>query len=182
MRDVDRRASVSRRAFLRDSATVVPAAAAAAAGLTISASSTWAQAATNLRPATMATLARAARDIYPHDSFPDSLYMVAVGGYDAKAKDPAVHELMEGGVASLDAESRRRNGAVYLDVAWEDDRVAVLRTVEATPFFAKLRSDLVVSLYNQKAVWTKLGYEGSSADKGGYIERGFGDIDWLPQA
>jgi len=23
------------------------------------------------------------------------------------------------------------------------------------------------------------GYEGASADKGGYIERGFDDIDWL---
>jgi hypothetical protein len=58
--------------------------------------------------------------------------------------------------------------------------VAVLKTVEASPFFAKVRSDLVVTHYNQKAVWTKLGYEGSSADKGGYIRRGFDDIDWLP--
>jgi hypothetical protein len=165
--------------FLRGTATVVPA---AAAGLTISAESAWAQAATNLRPATMATLARAARDIYPHDTFPDSIYMAAVGGYDAKATDAALRELIEGGVAKLDAESRRRNNAPYIEVAWEDDRVAVLRTIEPTPFFAKLRGDLVVSLYNQKAVWTKLGYEGSSAEKGGYIERGFGDIDWLPQA
>jgi hypothetical protein len=108
--------------------------------------------------------------------------MAAVGGYDGKAKDAAMRELLEGGVAQLDVESRKRNGAAYIDVAWEDDRVAVLRVVESTPFFAKLRGDLVVSLYNQKAVWTKLGYEGSSADKGGYIERGFGDIDWLPQA
>jgi hypothetical protein len=25
------------------------------------------------------------------------------------------------------------------------------------------------------------GYEGASADKGGYIDRGFNDIDWLPK-
>jgi hypothetical protein len=37
----------------------------------------------------------------------------------------------------------------------------------------------VVSLYNQKDLWTKFGYEGSSADKGGYINRGFNDIDWV---
>ena len=45
-----------------------------------------------------------------------------------------------------------------------------------------MRSTLVVSLYNQKDLWAKFGYEGSSADKGGYINRGFSDIDWLPQA
>jgi hypothetical protein len=28
-------------------------------------------------------------------------------------------------------------------------------------------------------VWAKFGYEGPSADKGGYISRGFDDIDWL---
>jgi len=39
----------------------------------------------------------------------------------------------------------------------------------------------VVSLYNQHDVWTKLGYEGPSWEKGGYLERGFNDIDWLPE-
>jgi hypothetical protein len=67
-------------------------------------------------------------------------------------------------------------------VPWEADRVVVLRGVEQTPFFKKVRSDLVVSLYNQEAIWPKFGYEGSSADKGGYIHRGFDDIDWLPTA
>ena len=42
--------------------------------------------------------------------------------------------------------------------------------------------DLVVSLYNQKELWPKFGYEGSSAEHGGYIKRGFADIDWLPKA
>ena len=45
-----------------------------------------------------------------------------------------------------------------------------------------MRGDLVVSLYNQKEVWPKFGYEGSSAEHGGYINRGFADIDWLPKA
>jgi hypothetical protein len=42
-----------------------------------------------------------------------------------------------------------------------------------------MRGSLVTALYNQKELWPKLGYEGSSFDKGGYIERGFNDIDWL---
>jgi hypothetical protein len=37
----------------------------------------------------------------------------------------------------------------------------------------------VVSLYNQPAVWSLLGYEGSSYEKGGYLNRGFDDVNWL---
>jgi hypothetical protein len=67
-------------------------------------------------------------------------------------------------------------------VAWETDRVALLKGAESGALFQKLRGDLLVSLYNNKEIWPKLGYEGASADKGGYIDRGFNDIDWLPQA
>ena len=33
---------------------------------------------------------------------------------------------------------------------------------------------------NQKALWPKFGYEGSSFEHGGYLHRGFNDLDWLP--
>ena len=39
----------------------------------------------------------------------------------------------------------------------------------------------MVTLYNDKEVWDILGYEGASYDKGGYINRGFNDLDWLPE-
>ena len=71
MREVDRRTKVSRRVFLRGSATAVPAAAIAAAGMSISPEAAWAQDAKTLKPQTMATLARMARDIYPHDRLAD---------------------------------------------------------------------------------------------------------------
>jgi hypothetical protein len=54
--------------------------------------------------------------------------------------------------------------------------------MEKSEFFGKLRGDLVVSLYNQPAVWAKLGYQGSSAEKGGYINRGFNDQTWMDRA
>ncbi len=60
--------------------------------------------------------------------------------------------------------------------------MALLQRIEQTDFFKKIRGDLVVSLYNQKELWPKFGYEGSSAEHGGYINRGFDDIDWLPKA
>jgi hypothetical protein len=174
MRVVDRQGKVTRRIVLRGGAVAVPA---VAAGMMISADAAWAQGAKNLAPATLITLARAARDIYPHDRLADAYYIAAVSGYDSGK--PEVRDLMTKGCAVLDAEARKRFGKTFISVVAETDRVAILTANQDTPFFAKLRSDLVVSLYNQKAVWPKFGYEGSSADKGGYINRGFNDINWV---
>lgn len=182
-REVDKRRQVHRREFLRGAATVPPAAAAAAAGLAIAPDAAWATDLRSLKPATMTVLARAARDIYPHDRLADRYYIAAVLPYDDKAAgDAALKALLEDGAAQLDAESRKRFGRDYIRVGAEEQRVQVLRAVEATAFFQKLRGDLVVSLYNQKEVWPKFGYEGSSFEHGGYLHRGFDDIDWLPEA
>ncbi len=178
MREVDRRVRVSRRVFLRRGAAALPAA--AVAGASISADAAWAQDAKALSPHVMATLVRAARDIYPHDHVADHFYARAVTPWDAKASgDPAVRDMLTGGVARLDGDAKERNGSDYLGVAWEADRLVLLRGIEHTAFFRALRADLVVSLYNQPAIWPKFGYEGSSAEHGGYIARGFDDIDWL---
>jgi len=183
MREIDKRTRVSRRVFLRNSATVLPAAAAASAGMTIGAEEAWAQGATTLKPHTMATLARMARDIYPHDRLADVYYIKAVAGYDAlAAKDPKLAKMIEDGVAALDAAAQKAQKSTYLLVAWEKDRVALLTAAEKSPLFQKLRGELLVSLYNNPDVWPKFGYEGESASKGGYINRGFDDINWLPTA
>ncbi|HET7881397.1 MAG TPA: gluconate 2-dehydrogenase subunit 3 family protein [Acetobacteraceae bacterium] len=183
MRQVDGRTRVSRRVFLRNGATAVPAAAVAAAGMTISPEAGWAQDAKTLSPHTMATLARMARDIYPHDRLADVYYIKAVAGYDAKAgQDAAFRKMVESGIAQLDASAQQRHKSPYLVVAWESDRVVLLQGASQGALFKKLQGDLLVSLYNNKEVWPKFGYEGSSADKGGYINRGFSDIDWLAQA
>jgi hypothetical protein len=57
--------------------------------------------------------------------------------------------------------------------------VNILKANTSSPLFSKLRGDLVTGLYNNQEVWPKFGYEGASADKGGYIKRGFDDINWL---
>ena len=51
--------------------------------------------------------------------------------------------------------------------------------MEKDPFFQKVRSGLITGIYNNKEVWPVFGYEGESASKGGYINRGFNDLDWL---
>ena len=79
----------------------------------------------------------------------------------------------------LDAAAQQHHKSPYIVVAWEDDRVALLKGAEHGTLFQKMRGDLLVSLYNNKEIWPKFGYEGSSAEHGGYINRGFNDIDWL---
>jgi hypothetical protein len=182
MREVDPRSKYDRRVFLKGAATAVPTVAiATSTGLAIS--EAWAEDATTLTPATLKTLVKMARDIYPHDFLGDSYYIIAVKPWDGKAaKDPAIKSLISDGVVRLDQEANDRHKVAYAQVPWEADRVALLQRIEETAFFQKIRGDLVVSLYNQKELWPKFGYEGSSAEHGGYIKRGFADIDWLPKA
>ena len=133
-----------------------------------------------LKPETARTLVKLARDIYPHDRLADRFYAVAVKGYDEKAgKDPAALATFEGGVVALDADAKAAHGVAYADVGWEAERVALLRPIQGGAFFQGVRSDLIVSLYNQKEIWPLFGYEGESASKGGYVNRGFNDIQWL---
>jgi hypothetical protein len=181
MREVDRRGKYSRRIFLQGAASAVPVAAVAAStGLGVE--DAWAADATSLTPATLKTLVKVARDIYPHDFLVDSYYITAIKPWDGKAaKDPAIKTMLEDGVKRLDQDAKDHHKLSYAEVPWEADRVVLLQAIEQTEFFKKIRSDLVVSLYNQEELWPKFGYEGSSAEHGGYIKRGFNDIDWLPK-
>ena len=138
-------------------------------------SAAWAIEVTALRPETMATLVQMARDIYPQDRIPDERYVVAVKGYDTAEQA----EMVEAGVAALDAAARGQGHPSYLGALWEAERVAILKTVEQSEFFQTIRAGLVTGLYNQKEVWPLFGYEGESFSHGGYIDRGFNDIDWL---
>ncbi len=87
--------------------------------------------------------------------------------------------MMEKGVAGLDVAAQGKGAARYVDLGWEADRVAILRNIESSPFFQTVRGGLVTGIYNNQAVWPLFGYEGESASKGGYLNRGFDDIDWV---
>lgn len=138
-------------------------------------SAAWAVEVTALKPETMATLVQMARDIYPHDHVPDQFYVVAVKGYDTAEQAP----MIEDGIAALNAAAKGLGHASYLAAGWEDDRVEALKAIERGEFFQTVRAGLVTGLYNQKEVWPLFGYEGESFSQGGYIDRGFNDIDWL---
>lgn len=145
------------------------------AGFVASADGAWAMESAALKPQTMATLIQMARDIYPHDHIGDQYYAIAVKGYDTEEVAPAI----EMGIAALDAAAQGKGYSDYLSVGWERDRVDILRGMEESPFFQQIRGGLVTGLYNQKAVWPLFGYEGESYSQGGYVDRGFNDINWL---
>lgn len=173
------RRPLSRRHFLRRSSELSLAAAITivSGNALLNASEAWAVEVKALKPETMKTLIQLARDIYPHDRLADRFYAIAVKGHDDKAAaDPGHKALIEEGVAGLDADA---GSGGYIGLGWEAERVALLRRIETGGFFQAVRSDLVVSLYNQQDLWPLFGYEGESFSKGGYLERGFDDIDWL---
>jgi hypothetical protein len=177
MREVDPRSRYSRRTFLKGTAAAVPV---AATGLPVA--DAWAEDGQALSAAELKTMVKMARDIYPHDFLGDVYYITAVKPWDKKAAgDSAVKAMLTDGVKRLDADANDRFKAAYIDVPWEADRVTLLQGIEHTDFFKKIRADMVVSLYNQHELWPKFGYEGSSAEYGGYLNRGFNDIDWLPK-
>lgn len=174
---IDKTPMVDRRSFL---ATTGAAALVVTATSVMCPTESWALEAKNLKPETVRTLIKMSRDIYPHDRLADKYYAVAVKGMDDKSASGApLQKQLEDGVAALDAAAKAAHGVPYADVGWEHQRVALLRSIEKDGFFQAVRGDLVVSLYNQKEVWPIFGYEGESASKGGYIKRGFDDIDWL---
>lgn len=130
---------------------------------------------------TATTLVSVARAMYPHDRVPDLHYERIVATLDEKAADSEeMKVLLKDGVQSLAMLTGRwPNEFGGLD---EADQVKALQRIERGPFFKAVAAEIVVGLYSQPDIWPYFGYEGPSNDKGGYVNRGFDDIDWLDGA
>lgn len=183
MKTTNSEQGISRRTLLKSGASALVAMTIMPTGMIIGAGRTWAASPAALQPATFASLVQICRDIYPHDQLVDAFYAKVVEGFDAGAADSAEQKAMlEDGVAGLNSSAQQAHGVDYADVGWEAQRVDLLESIQSGGFFQKLRGAQVTGIYNNKDVWPIFGYEGESASKGGYIDRGFNDIDWLDQA
>jgi hypothetical protein len=121
------------------------------------------------------------RAMYPHDRLPDVHYERVVAALDEKAvADARMRILLTEGVGWL-ATTTGRYPSEFGSLP-EDEKVAALTRLEDTPFFKAVAAEVVVNLYSQHDAWPYFGYEGPSNDKGGYLHRGFDDIDWLNDA
>src|SRR3954452_3180175 len=131
---------------------------------------------TTAEPAVRA-LAQMVRTMFPHASFPDGPYeRCAQAILEAAAGDVRFRVQLEQGLRDLDV----LGGAPFGEL---DDaaRLELLRRISSTEFFEGVRSRVITSLYDDKEVWALLGYEGASFDQGGYLDRGFDDLPWLPE-
>jgi hypothetical protein len=120
------------------------------------------------------TTLRVARAMYPHDALPDEAYEKVVRAVAAQAAgNDDVVATIEQGVAQLD------DPAPFADLD-PDAQLAALERTEGSAYFDLVRATAVVELYDDPLVWEALGYEGPSVHLGGYVDRGFDDLDWLP--
>jgi len=172
---------MNRRQFLQTSGTAVAGGAAAigAGAVLIGPDGAWALGTKAFDEHTALTLLGVCREMYPHDRLGDEYYARLVEGLDAKAAgDPGLAKLLGDGVAGLDG----ANGGVTWVALGDGDKLAALKQIESTTFFQTVRGHVVTTLYNDPEVWRQFGYEGSSWEYGGYLERGFNDIAWLKDA
>jgi hypothetical protein len=115
------------------------------------------------------------RIMFPHNGVPDEFYEHVVRKLDDQAgQNQALSGFLSDGVEALNGQA----GSAWTDLS-EEARLQALKLVEQTPFFQRLRSDFVLYFYSNPAIWPLFGYEGPSNDKGGYLHRGFNDIDWI---
>jgi hypothetical protein len=124
------------------------------------------------------TLTHMVRAMFPHASFPDGPYeRTAAAILEAARSDVRMRAQLEQGMRELDA----AGGAPFAQLD-ADAALAVVHGMSGTAFFEAVRSQTILTLYNDSEVWSLLGYEGPSFERGGYVHRGFADLDWLPDA
>jgi hypothetical protein len=174
-----RKAAMNRRRFLETSGQAAAGAAVVAVvggtTLLMAPDGAWAMTLETLSGQDGATLLKALRIIYPHDSLGDQYYAAVVEALDQEAKgkaDTAV--LLKDGIATLD----QAYPMPFVELS-EGNQLHALESIQDSQFFQTIRFKVIAALYNNPRVWQAFGYEGASFDEGGYIERGFNDLGWL---
>lgn len=128
----------------------------------------WAQS-----PDENAELVRLARLLYPHDGVADDVYIEVIEGI---LSDPAIDSVLDSAMTALNA----AQSGDWFDLD-PSDQVAAMKSVEKESFFEAIRTGVRDRFYTHPKVWEHIGYPGSSVEFGGYVDRGFDDIDWLPE-
>jgi len=102
----------------------------------------------------------------------DAAYAVVVKAIDAAiAADGHARTLVVTGLERLGDDFAARPEAA---------RTEALKAVEASEFFGLVRAQTLINLYSSQIAYAHFGYEGEAFSKGGYLTRGFNELDWLP--
>jgi hypothetical protein len=170
--------AMNRRRFLETSSRLaVGAALGAAGGGAATLAPSGALAGTRTISASQATtLVAMARHLFPHDQLGDQYYVAAVEALDEQAAaDPNLGVQLAQGVAELDGAM----GIPFIKLS-SGNQLQVIESLAGTPFFGIVRGATLGALYGNDTIARSFGFEGSSVEYGGYIDRGFDDLGWLP--
>ena len=167
---------IVRREFLKGSGVLMGTVSAGSVLAAFAPTSVWAVELKTLTKEEGETLMKMGRTLYPHKKLADAVYALLAKDLDAKASgDAKAADLLRTGVADLD----KAAGGSFVKAS-DAKRLAVVKGMEGTPFFATVRGQCITSLYDNDMAYATFGYPGSAWEKGGYITRGFQDLKWLP--
>lgn len=125
----------------------------------------WSGRAATLPAAQRATLTAAARALFPHAAVPDATYAAIVAAAVAGAT-PAQAAALAAAAKALGPPAKALPQRVAANLA--------------LPGVQALRIATLLGLYGNLAVVRQFGYPGPSLEDGGWLDRGFDDLAWLP--
>ena len=168
---------LARREFLKGSGLLMGTLVSGSLLATLAPSTAWALELKKLSTAEGQTLMAMGRILFPHKKLPDAVYALLAKDLDGKAAgDAGAAKMLQDGVAWLN-----KSGGGNFAKASEKQRNDIVRSMEGTAFFATVRGQCITSLYDNEMAYAVFGYPGSAWEKGGYITRGFQDLNWLPE-
>jgi hypothetical protein len=127
-------------------------------------------------PVEAEALVAVVQTLCPHDAVPLAPYRRVICQFDRIASEtPAAHEAFKVVLGLLKEQWR----LPFSDLA-ETYRVQSLKRIETTPQFFFVQRLAIRYFYDDVEIWTAFGYQGASVHLGGYVKRGFDDLDWLP--
>ena len=116
-------------------------------------------------------------ELFPHEGLNKDVYEQVTEQLGGKISQSAeLTAMMDNALEVLAG-----NGNELWPDLTEQQKTASLEKIQQTPFFGFVLNETLGGIYQHPLTWELLGFEGSSLEFGGYINRGLNDIDWLPE-
>ena len=117
------------------------------------------------------------RELFPHAGLGEDFYAgIASALWQKISADTVQSREVESGLARL----ATCCGSGGWETAGRDTRVAALTEMQHEAYFQILKGGALELIYRDPRVWERIGYGGNALAQGGYLTRGFDQIDWLP--
>lgn len=123
------------------------------------------------------TLRQMVKRLFPYRNLGEEPYQLVVNQMRDEKDISEVVVLLREGVGALDSDV---TGKQWLSLS-KAQQIEIMKRIEPSTFFQLMLNTSIHSLHANRQVWRLIGYQGSSVEHGGYMNRGFNDIDWLPE-